>query len=432
LKWLEIYAIINTIMVRIKIKSIKKMDWRKIGKTTGIILAGLILLAGVFWAGINVGKKYYPSINLVRGVKNLETDKPADVDFNLFWDTWRLIQDDYVKSGELNKQDMVYGAVRGLLNSLGDPYSTFFNPKEAKEFNENVTGNFSGIGIEIGVKKGVLTVISPIDGTPAWKAGLKPGDQIVAIDGKESSDMSSEEAVDLIRGPEGTEVKLTIFRSNFEKPQDFTIKRETISVPSVKTEFLKDNIAHVTLSSFSDNTNYEFYRAVLDAFVKKSPALILDLRNNPGGYLEVSVDIAGWFLKQGDVVVRESIKGENETVLKASGNQALLNMPVVILANEGSASASEILAGALRDNRQIKIVGQKTFGKGSVQEVEDMPDNSLIKLTIAEWLTPSGLSLNGNGLEPDYKVELTDKDYENDKDPQLDKALEVAQQLIAQ
>lgn len=419
-------------MLKIKINFIKKMNWRKIGKAAIVILAGLILLTGVFIVGVNIGKKYYPSINLVRGVKNLETDKPADVDFSLFWDAWRLIQNDYVKSDELNKQEMVYGAVRGLLDSLGDPYSIFFDPKEAKKFSENVTGNFSGIGIEIGVKKGILTIISPIEGTPAWEAHLKPGDQIVAIDGKESLSMSSEEAVDLIRGPKDTEVKLTIFRSNFEKPQEFTIKRDTISVASVKTEFLQDNIAHITLSSFSDNTNYEFYRAVLEALVKKSPAVILDLRNNPGGYLEVSVDIAGWFLKRGDVVVRESVKGEDETVFQASGNQALLNTPVVILANEGSASASEILVGALRDNRQIKIIGQKTFGKGSVQEVEDMFDNSMIKLTIAEWLTPNGLSLNDNGLEPDYKVELTDEDYENDKDPQLDKALEVVQQLIIQ
>ncbi|MDP2856205.1 MAG: S41 family peptidase, partial [bacterium] len=409
-----------------------KMNWRKIGKAAIIILAGLTLLTGVFIVGVNIGKKYYPSINLVRGVKNLETDKPADVDFSLFWDAWRLIQNDYVKSDALNKQAMVYGAVRGLLSSLGDPYSTFFDPKEAEKFSANVTGSFSGIGIEIGVKKGILTIISPIEGTPAWEAGLKPGDQIVEIDGKESLSMSSEEAVDLIRGPKDTEVKLTIFRSNFEKPQEFTIKRDTISVPSIKTEFIQDNIAHITLSGFSDNTNYEFYRAVLEALVKKSPAVILDLRNNPGGYLEVSVDIAGWFLKRGDVVVRESVKGEDETVFLASGNQALLNTPVVILVNEGSASASEILAGALRDNRRIKIVGQKTFGKGSVQEVEDMPDNSMIKLTIAEWLTPNGLSLNGNGLEPDYKVGLTDEDYENDKDPQLNKALEVVQQLIAQ
>lgn len=419
-------------MLKIKINFIKKMDWRKIGKAAIVILAGLILLTGVFIVGVNIGKKYYPSINLVRGVKNLETDKPADVDFTLFWDAWRLIQNDYVKSDGLNKQEMVYGAVRGLLDSLGDPYSIFFDPKKAREFNENVTGNFSGIGIEIGVKKGILTIISPIEGTPAWEAGLKPGDQIVEINGKESLSMSSEEAVDLVRGPKDTEVKLTIFRSNFEKPQEFTIKRDTISVPSIKTAFLQDNIAHIALSSFSDDTNYEFYRAVLEALVKKSPAVILDLRNNPGGYLEVSVDIAGWFLKRGDVVVRESVKGEDETVFRANGNQALLNIPVVLLVNEGSASASEILAGALRDNRQIKIIGQKTFGKGSVQEVEDMFDNSIIKLTIAEWLTPNGLSLNGNGLEPDYKVEFTDKDYENDKDPQLDKALEVVQQLIIQ
>lgn len=419
-------------MLKLEINFKEKINWRKVGKATGIALAVLILLFGVFWTGVNIGKKYYPSINLVRGAKNLETSKPADVDFTIFWDAWRLIQNDYVKSGELDVQKMVYGAVRGLLGSLDDPYSTFFDPQEAKEFSENVNGNFSGIGIEIGVKKGILTVISPIEGTPAWEAGLKPGDQIISIDGEETVNMTSDEAVDLIRGPKDTEVKLLIYRSSFEKPQEFTIKRDTISVPSVKTEFLQNNIAHITLSSFNENTDYEFYRGILDAVVKESPAIVLDLRNNPGGYLEVSVDIAGWFLKKGEVVVRESVKGEDETVFRAHGNEALTDIPVVVIANEGSASAAEILAGALRDNRQIKIVGQKTYGKGSVQEVEDMPDSSMIKLTIAEWLTPNGLSLNGNGLEPDYNVELSEEDYENDKDPQLDKALEVVQQLIIQ
>jgi carboxyl-terminal processing protease len=415
----------------LKIHFIKKINFKKIGKVSIIVLVGLVVLAGVFWAGIRVGERYYPSIKLVKGLKNLETTKPADVDFNLFWDAWRLIQSDYLKSGKLDSQKMVYGAVRGLLSSLGDPYSVFFDPEEAKKFSEDVSGNFSGIGIELGVKKGVLTVISPIEDTPAWEAGLKAGDQILKINDTETTDMTSEEAVKLIRGPENTEVILTIFRKDFEKPKEFKIKRAVISVSSVKVSFLGDNnIAHIKLSSFNENTSYEFYRASLEALMKQSPAIILDLRNNPGGYLEVSVDIAGWFLNRGDVVVRENIKNEKETIFRASGNQALINMPVIILANEGSASASEILAGALRDDRNIKIVGEKTFGKGSVQEIETLAGDSMIKLTVAEWLTPSGVSLNDNGLEPDYKVEMTDSDYQNNKDPQLDKALEVIESQI--
>lgn len=415
----------------LKIHFIKKINFKKIGKVSIIVLVGLVVLAGVFWAGIRVGERYYPSIKLVKGLKNLETTKPADVDFNLFWDAWRLIQSDYLKSGKLDSQKMVYGAVRGLLSSLDDPYSVFFDPEEAKKFSEDVSGNFSGIGIELGVKKGVLTVISPIEDTPAWEAGLKAGDQILKINDTETTDMTSEEAVKLIRGPENTEVILTIFRKDFEKPKEFKIKRAVISVSSVKVSFLGDNnIAHIKLSSFNENTSYEFYRASLEALMKQSPAIILDLRNNPGGYLEVSVDIAGWFLNRGDVVVRENIKNEKETIFRASGNQALINMPVIILANEGSASASEILAGALRDDRNIKIVGEKTFGKGSVQEIETLAGDSMIKLTVAEWLTPSGVSLNDNGLEPDYKVEMTDSDYQNNKDPQLDKALEVIESQI--
>jgi len=411
---------------------IKKFNFKKIGKVSIIVLISLVVLAGVFWAGIRVGEQYYPSIKLVKGLKNLETAKPADVDFNLFWDAWRLIQSDYLKSSKLDTQKMVYGAIRGLVNSLGDPYSLFFDPEEAKKFSEDVSGSFSGIGIEIGVKKGVLTVISPLEDTPAWEAGLKAGDQILKINDKETTDMTSEEAVKLIRGPENTEVTLTIFRKDFEKPKEFTIKRTVISVPSIKISFLGDNnIAHIKLSSFNENTSYEFYRASLEALMKQSPAIILDLRNNPGGYLEVSVDIAGWFLNRGDVVVRENIKNEKETVFRASGNQALINMPIIVLANEGTASASEILAGALRDDRNIKIVGEKTFGKGSVQEIDTLADSSMIKLTVAEWLTPNGVSLNDNGLEPDYKVEMTDSDYENNKDPQLDKALEIIESQIA-
>ena len=417
-------------MKKIKINLKVKFNLKKIGKIALIFLIGLLVLGSVFWAGIEIGKKYYPSINLIKGLKDMETGKPADVDFSLFWDAWRLIQSDYLKASQLDRQKMVYGAIRGLVNSLGDPHSVFFEPEDAKKFTEDVSGSFSGIGIEIGMKKQVLTVIAPLEDTPAWQVGLKAGDQILKIDGKDTFDLTVEEAVKMIRGIKGSEVVLTILRKDFEKPKDFKIVRDVIVVPAVKLSFLDNDIAHLKLLNFNENASYDFYRAALEILMKKSPAMILDLRNNPGGYLEISVDIAGWFLKRGEVVVRENIKNEKETVFRASGNQALVDMPLIILTNEGSASASEILAGALRDNRHIKLVGDKTFGKGSVQEVQKLYDDAMIKLTIAEWLTPNGASINENGLEPDYKVEITEADYENKNDPQLEKALEIIKKQI--
>lgn len=412
------------------IDRLKQINLKRAGKKSIIGLLILLIAGGIFWSGILIGKKYYPSINLVKGVKNLETGKPADVDFSLFWDAWRLIQSDYVKAGKTDNQTMVYGAINGLLGSLGDPYSVFFDPAEAKKFNEDVTGLFSGVGIELGMKKNILTVISPLEDTPAWKAGIKAGDQIVKINDKVTSNMTIDDAINLIRGEKGTNVTFSIMRASFDKPKDFIVTRDTIVVPSTKVTYLDNNIAYLKLMNFNENAAYNFYRSAVEVLMKKSPGIILDLRNNPGGYLNVSVDIAGWLMKKGEVVVREDAKDGNETLFKAGGNQALVDIPVVVLINEGSASASEILAGALRDNRQVKLIGEKSYGKGSVQEIQKLFDDSMIKLTIAEWLTPNGTSINENGLEPDYKVELTDKDYEANKDPQLDKALEVIKQQI--
>ncbi len=403
---------------------------RKVLKIVGIVFVCLAVLGGTFFVGIKIGEKYYPSINLIKDLKNLETGKPADIDFSLFWDAWRLIQTDYVKSDALDKQKMVYGAIEGLLGSLDDPYSVFFSPADAQRFNEDVGGSFGGIGIEIGLRKGILTVISPIEDTPAWKAGLKAGDQITKIDNKSTMDLSADEAVKLIRGEQGTKVVLSILHKDSDTPVDISIVRDTIVVDAIKLAFLENNIAHLKLLSFSEKAPYEFYQAILQVAEKQSPAMILDLRNDPGGYLDVSVDIASWFLPKDSVVVRENIKGETEDLLKAGKNQALVNMPVVVLINEGSASASEILAGALRDIRGIKLVGIKSYGKGSVQEVKKLFDDSMVKLTIAEWLTPNGVSINNNGLEPDYKVEMPE-DLTSDKDPQLDKALEIVKAAIS-
>jgi carboxyl-terminal processing protease len=405
------------------------MNKKKIYLSIGIVVLSLAILGSVFYGGIELGKKYYPSINLIKGLENKETGKSADIDFSLFWDAWRIIQSNYLKSDDLDKKEMVYGAIRGLLNSLDDPHSVFFDPEEAKRFSEDANGSFSGVGMEISIKNQILTVISPLEDTPAWNAGIKAGDQILEIDGESTYNIQLFEAVNLIRGEKGTDVILKILRKSFDKPKDFVITRDTIFVPATKLSFLNDNIAHLKLLSFSENAPYDFYKSAIDILNKNSSGIILDLRNNPGGYLEIAIHLAGWFVERGDVVVRENIKGKDEEVIKASGNEVFVDMPIVILINEGSASASEILAGALRDNRGIQLIGEKTFGKGSVQTIKELFDDSMVKITIAEWLTPNGLSIDEDGLVPDYEISLPDDYQEEDEDIQLNKAIEILKSL---
>ena len=292
-------------------------------------------------------------------------------------------------------------------------------------------GSFGGIGIEIAIKKDQLTVVAPLKGTPGERAGIKSGDLIVAIDGKNTTDMSTEEAVTLIRGKKGTEVTLTIFHDGWNKPKDIKIVRDTIKVDSVTWELKDEKIAYIKINQFDQNLSADFKRIAFEILKTPVNKIVLDLRNNPGGYLEVSQDIAGWFLESGQIVTIEDFgKGKVQQLYKANGNSSFKNYPIVILINGGSASASEILAGALRDNRSVQLIGEKSFGKGSVQEMVTLQDGiSFLKVTIAKWLTPKGNSISEVGLAPDVKVEISDTDFTNKKDPQLDKALEIIRDL---
>ena len=320
-----------------------------------------------------------------------------------------------------------------MVKSLGDPYTVFFPPEEAKRFNEDVKGSFEGVGMEIDVKKGQLIIVAPLEGTPAQKAGLKAGDKILAINSTSTADLTLEEAVKLIRGPRGTAVTLTVQRESWEKNQDIKIIRETIQVPSLKLELKKTkkgDTAYLKIYQFSERTSFEFQKTALDILNGQVQGIILDLRNNPGGYLEVAQDVAGWFLERGQTVVVEDFGfGKDQNVYKAEGPALLSAYPLVILINQGSASASEILAGALRDNRGISLVGEKSFGKGSVQELENLTGGSSLKITVAKWLTPKGKLIADVGLEPDFKIEVTEKDFEAEKDPQLEKALEIIEEI---
>lgn len=353
---------------------------------------------------------------------------PEDIDFSLFWEAYHKLQEKFIDEGKFDIQKIIYGAISGMVKSLGDPYTVFYDPEETKKFNEEVEGTFEGIGAEIGIRKGQLQIIAPIEGTPAQKAGLRAGDKILKINETITTDLTVDEAVSLIRGPKGTEVVLTIFRDEWEIPKEFKIIRATIEVPSLSWEMKDGDIAYLKIYQFLKNSNSEFREAAIE--ILKSPAkkIILDLRNNSGGLLDQVIKIAGWFIEEEKVVVIEEGKEERE-IHYSPGPAKLSSYPIVVLINQGSASGAEILAGALRDNKNTILIGEKSFGKGTVQEPVSLSDGSTLKITIAKWLTPKGISISEVGLEPDIKVEMTDEDFEQGKDHQLDRALEILKKM---
>jgi len=341
--------------------------------------------------------------------------------FLMFLRAWEIINKNFVDPQKIDANKAIFEATRGLLRSLDDPYSDLLSEKQKKIFEEDLTGSFGGVGFEIGIRKGVLTVIAPLEGTPAQRAGLKAGDKILKINGEETTDMSLEEAVSKIRGQAGTKVTLTIFRDEWLEPKDFEITREIINVPVVKTKFIQPNIGYIKINSFGTKTYSEFVRAYYDLKNQGAQKFILDLRNNPGGYLEIAIKMSELFLDRGKVVLKE-VKRDEGTKTIISEGPGLIKEKVVILINKGSASASEIFAGALRDNLGVKLIGEKSYGKGSVQQTFPLNGN-LLKLTIAYWLTPQGTKIEGNGLKPD--IEVKEPAEETKQDPILDKAVEV-------
>lgn len=409
----------------------KKSAFRKHFKVFVVV----VLICASFYAGIFYSQYRASRADKSNVLENLlaeshRKDQPRDVDFDLFWEAWNLINDKYVDPGKIDKNKMIYGAISGMVKSLGDPFSGFMNPEESRQFSEDMQGTFEGIGTEIGIKNEILTIIAPLEGTPADRAGLKAGDMIIKIDNTVTTDMSVDEAVSKIRGPKGTEVKLTILREKNGDPKEIAITRDTINVKSVKTEFKDGNIAVMRISRFGDDTNLEVTRAAYEILNRKASGIVVDLRNNPGGYLETAVDVASKFTPRDEPVVLEEDRGGNKKEYKSRGGDLLSGIPIVVLVNSGSASASEILAGALRDDLGAKLVGSKTFGKGSVQQLEKLTGGSSLRLTIARWLTPNGEYIMEKGIEPDVKVDLSDEDYNSNRDPQMEKALETLKEKI--
>jgi len=404
-----------------------------LNKKTFILFVILSLAAG-FTGGFLINNEKTDSPVIAKEFINKDGDKKVDIDFSLFWNVYNDLNAKYVDSGKLDANKVLYGAISGMVNSVGDPYTVFFEPVTSRKFQEEISGSFGGIGIEIGKRNGVLTVIAPIKDTPAFKANIKAGDKILKIDSKSTANFSIEEAVNLIRGKKGTKIILTTQNST---TRDVELIRDTIKIPTISWELIendKKRVAYMQIFSFNQTVDSEFKKSAEEILKSGADSLVLDLRNNPGGLLDSAINLAGWFLDKNQVVVSEVFKDGTKNDFKSNGNSLLKQYPTIILMNGGSASASEILAGALHDNKNIKIVGEKSFGKGSVQELQNYKDGSSLKVTIAKWLTPGGVSISDKGIEADIEVKIDEKDYEVEgkievgtpgKDPQLDKALEI-------
>jgi carboxyl-terminal processing protease len=394
----------------------------------GVVFA--LVAAAAFAAGVSVGggSSAAAVVSHVPFVGDgLDATPDPNVDLTDFWKAWNALDENYVlthaSSTLPSVKDRIYGAISGLANSYGDPYTVFFPPKEAKAFAENISGSFGGVGMEIDIKDDVLTVIAPLKGTPAERSGILAGDQVVAIDGKSTDGMSVDEAVTLIRGPVGTMVDLSLVRGT--KPLEVKVTRDTIEVPETDDGLDKTTgIYHIALYEFTANSAHLFNQAFTRFKTSGSKKLIVDLRGNPGGYLDAAVDIASHFLPKGATIVTEDFAGkeQNDVHMSLGYNDVPAGTKVVVLIDEGSASASEILAGALKDNHAATLVGTKSFGKGSVQTLIDLDDGSL-KITVARWITPAGHWIMGNGIDPDIHVAYTADDAAAKTDPQYDRAV---------
>lgn len=400
--------------------------------TALVVVAVVSYVLGSRWGIPSLNTKRNASIagvTSVASVRGVGSSAPftvsKTVDFNQFWDLWTMLKTKYYKQ-PLDEQKMLYGAMSGLAASTGDPYTVFFEPVLATEFSQSLEGKFEGIGAEIGIKNEQLQVVAPLPETPASKAGLRAGDAILAIDATSTEGMSVDHAVSLIRGKKGTTVVLTIGRVTEKKPErlDVSIVRDTIKVKSVRWKMVKDHIAHIEINHFNSDTIDEFSKSIDAALEQGATAIILDLRSDPGGLLDRATAVAGEWL--GDsVVVRERRQGKIVDEYHGTGKNRLHGMPTIVLVDGGSASASEIVAGALQDANAAKLVGTKTFGKGSVQDYTELKDGTALKVTVAEWLTPNGRAINDIGIEPDVSVSITEEDIHAQRDPQLDKAIEL-------
>lgn len=394
-----------------KTKNTLQVVLKNAGVAVGIII--------IFVAGVGVGNG---TIQFGLANRSQNKDLPADLDYSSIESLYDTLKGNY--DGKLDKEKLLDGIKAGLAEASGDPYTMYFNAKDAEDFNRQLNGTFSGIGAELGQDTSKnLVIVAPIAGFPASKAGLRPQDVIIEINGKSTAGLNVAEAVGKIRGPKGTEVSLRVLRDKKEDLK-FTITREDIKIPSVKYEVLDGNIGFLQITQFNDDTTALATEAAKAFKSKGVKGVVVDLRGNPGGLLEASVDVSSLWLKEGSVVLQEKQGGVVVSTEVANGNDILAGVPTVVLINEGSASASEIMAGALKDNKAATIFGVKSYGKGSVQQIKDLRGGGELKVTIARWYRPSGENIDKKGISPDKEVKMTDEDYDNKRDPQKDAAIQ--------
>lgn len=395
-----------------------------------LIIAILAFTLGNYW-GMHkeeLVRKYQNQITEIPQGNESKSDsfeKNEELSFDGFEDVWEILKDKYVDPQVfIENEPFEYGVIKGLVSGLDDPYSAFMTPEENQDFREGLQGNFQGIGAELTVKSGAVTVVTPLKKSPAKKAGLMPEDIIVKVDDEEITGQPLREVVTKIRGPKDTNVTLGIFRPKDLQEMDITITRDTILLPSVESE-MKEDIAYIEINQFGDDTTLEFAKQIRELYKNKPKGIILDLRFNGGGYLDAAVEIASAFLEKDQEVVQ--VKSKNNSVSHKSKYKIFSNteIPLVILTNKGSASASEIVAGALQDHKRALVIGEQSFGKGTVQEVVPLKGGASLRVTIAKWLTPNKNTIDKTGISPDILIEKTREDFEQEKTPQLDKAFEL-------
>lgn len=406
-------------------QSIQSKNNHLFRNSTIMYLIVIALLFGVFRLGYSAGQSGY-SFN-VREFKVVnKSGQGLNVDYGLLWEAIDVVSRKYIDKDQIDQQKVLYGAVSGAVRAAGDEYTEFFDPETLAKFRSELQGTFSGIGAEIGKSGGNIVIVAPLADSPAEKAGLRAKDIIVKVDDQAVTDWNVDQAVSAIRGEAGTQVRLTIFREGNGAPFEVTITRAQIEIKSVTLTYREVNgrtVAILKISRFGDDTERLFNTAITELQRRNVAGIILDLRNNPGGYLETSVNVASEWLERGKLVVTEARSESDKIIFNSSGSNRLGNYKTVVLINGGSASASEIVAGALKDNGKAILVGERSFGKGSVQELIPLRGNTAVKVTIAKWITPSGKNLNQGGIEPDIKVELSSQDMEAGRDPVLDRAL---------
>ncbi|MBI4235648.1 S41 family peptidase [Candidatus Peregrinibacteria bacterium] len=406
------------------------MDEQK-GRLRGYLIIAILAFV-IGWQLTNYGflERFSLGKPPVNDVSPVTSADLQDVNLDLFWMIWKMLDEQHVDSANVKDDAKVYGAIRGLVDSYGDPYTSFMDPSESKEFTDSIEGKLEGIGAELIKEDGNLVIVTPLKNSPAEKAGLKAQDIILKVEKEYTADMSMFEAIMKIRGEKGTTVNLTVARKGMDKPFEVSIVRDSIDIDSVTMEKLEGGIVYLSVNQFNDKTNDQFGKAVSELILDEPKGLIVDLRFNGGGYLDIAVELLSYLLPSKTPVVLIRDKNGEEVKKLANGNPKLLNVPLVVLVNEGSASASEIVAGAIADQKRGVIMGTVTFGKGTVQEVADFADGSSIRFTIAKWFTPNGKSVDKVGLTPDILVEVSDEDAEKNYDRQKEEAAKYLRGLL--